>query len=403
MENINLIYKNKKQNKKKRKLQTLYTIAAFLFVGVFLVSYTLLSASANGNSVKKTLEQKVIQSVRSVNDVWKPNVKMFEDRFVSILVIGVDVREPIFEDGQITSIDGYEDINTDSVIQVVYDTEKNNVFLFSLPRDLGIEYEDDCLLEYNNFHERRSINHIYKFGNMGDCSGGGIEMLKKYVAKITGFPVQYHAMVTFESFIQVIELIGDSNDNGPKGLNINIPEAVYSYYPNEITGDLEYVYFAPGEQFLTAHDLLVYARVRINSSDFERARRQQIVMDAAKEKIFQMDGITNPGTIMAMINSLGEDVIHSDFGMDEIRTGVEMLDAMKHSRVYKVVLDYNLNGENELLTIPSYSYPGTHNVARYYLIPVVWTDEEYENDKYLEVKNYLRSVVENPYIYREVK
>lgn len=403
MKNINFKYKNKKRNFFAGRKKLLYLLATFLFIATFIVSYTVLSANNQGKTIKQTLEQKVIQSVKSVNDVWRPNVKMYEDRFVSILLIGVDVRDPIVVDGQITSTEGYEDINTDSIIQIVYDTEKNNVFLFSLPRDLGIEYEDDCLIEYNDFHLRRSINHIYKFGNMGDCPGGGIEMLKKYVAKITGFPIEYHAMVTFESFVNVMDIIGDSENNGPKGLTINIPEAVYSYYPNEVTGDLDYVYFAPGEQFLTAHDLLVYSRVRMNSNDFERARRQQIVIDAAKDKLFQIEGITNPSTITAMINALGDDVIYSEFGMDEIRTGIEMFDAVKQSRIYKIVLDYNLGGQNELLTLPSYSNPGTHTESRYYLIPVVWGEKEYEDDKYLEVKNYLRNVVENPYIYREVK
>lgn len=397
---------SKPQPKKRFGKLSYLVLLILLFLGTFLVSYSFLEAKKDGVTIRQNVEQKVINSVKTVNQVWKPNIKTFEDRYVSVLIVAIDARHPVIENGSIRdSKTGYDEINTDTIIQVIYDMEKKNTFFISIPRDLGVEYsnEDPCLKDLEDYHERRSINHIYKLAEMGECDEGGIGMLGKYVEKVTGFPVNYHAIITMESFADVIEAVGEENEKGIKGLMIDIPEPVYSYYPNDKLGYNEYVYFKEGSQFLSTEDLLKYARVRSGSSDFERVRRQQIVMDALKERLSSVDTYKNPTKVVDLLDALKGSVVHSEFGVDEIRSSVEMYDSIKASKVYRIVLDNKLNGLNKLMTIPSYSNTGIHNVPRYYLIPISWNDPDYKQDKYKDVKEYIREYTHNPENLKEVE
>lgn len=397
--------KNTKANNKKKPIKPSF-LGRPLF-GVFLLMLFMISFSSSliifesnrkGISTNQVLQQKVINSVKSVNEVWKPNIKTFEDRYVTFLLVGIDARDPIVKNGVI--IDGkteLDELNTDTIMQVIYDMKTKNITLISIPRDIGVEYsaEDECIKQYEFKHERRSINHIYKFALMGECEEGPMNMLSKYVEKITGFEVNYNAVVTLSSFIQIVEIIGDENDEGEKGLWIEIPEAVYSYYPNEY-GYHDYFTVEPGRQFLTSDELLRYSRVRIGSTDFERVRRQQVVIDALKERLTKVDTYKSPNKVVEIIDSLNSTVTHSEIGFDEIRTVAQMYDSFETSKVNKLVLDYRLGGQNKLLTIPSYTSPGIHNVANYYLIPVSWSKTKSGEDKYVDVKEYIRDQVENP-------
>jgi len=399
-EDLNVSKSKKKSGRKYTLFTTLFYILIFIFS--FYLASVYFDATSKGESFTQTIKNQFIAGVEIFNDVLKPNIKMSEERFISFLIMGVDTRFPEIEDGQIKGREGFEDVNTDTLMQIVYDYGNNNLFLISMPRDLGIEYTDECVAQFDTFHPRKSINHIYKFGNMGDCEGGGIEMLKKYVYKITGFPVHYYAMINLESFLEIIEVIGDEHE-GEKGLWIDIPEIVSSYYPNEYWG-YDYVFIDKGFQFLNSKDLLIYSRVRAGSNDFERVRRQHQVIEAVEQKLLDVEQYKDPLVALDLINELSSEVLFSPVGFDEVRTAVELLDKIKNAEVYKLVLDNDFGGEqNELLMTPFYGVNGVHHVNGYYLIPSVWENPEYTDDKFKEVKNQIRKIIESPASFKELR
>jgi LCP family protein required for cell wall assembly len=401
MKQINYSYKKPKKRKATKifKKGFLGLLLFCLFTGIFSLTYAFANSSKNGISFQDTVQNTVVGGVEIVNEVWEPSVPKFQDRFLSVLIVGVDAHFPYIEDGIYKDEKQGMNLNTDTMMQVVYDFETNRIFMVSIPRDSGLEYEDECLQPYENFHVRRSVNHIYKFGNMGECPGGGIEMLKEYLPKITGIPIHYHVIVNLESYVDIVDVLGETNEKGEKGLWIDVPERLVSYYPNA-RYSYDFVEFNAGNQFLTSFELLQYSRVRQNSNDFERARRQQLVMETLKEKVMNSDNLKNANTILQLMNSFEGKVIHNEIGLDEIRLALDKSNEVKDAEVYHIVLDDQFGGLNKYLTRPTYS-SGKHTNYRYYLIPIDWDQPGYEDDWYKDVKTHLMELINNPELIEE--
>jgi len=104
---------------------------------------------------------------------------------------------------------------------------------------------------------------------------------------------------------------------------------------------------------------LKYARSRETTSDFDRAKRQQQVLVALKEKLLTTSTLTNPKKIAEIIQITG-DHIKTDFKTNEIQRLVEIGKTIDSSKIVNRVLDNSANG---LLIAGSYPQAG------YTLIP----------------------------------
>jgi hypothetical protein len=87
---------------------------------------------------------------------------------------------------------------------------------------------------------------------------------------------------------------------------VDVPEELYDpYYPDNNYG-YEELYVPAGVQKMDGALALKYARSRETTSDFDRARRQQLLLAAVREKALSLELLTNPGKISAILNILGE-------------------------------------------------------------------------------------------------
>lgn len=150
---------------------------------------------------------------------------------------------------------GEHDLLTDTIILMSINPGKKTITLINIPRDLYIN--------------GRKINSIY--------SSYGIERTLEEIVRITGIYAEKHVIVNFESFVKMIDLIG--------GIDINVSEDIYDpYFPNEANGHTVYEITA-GNHHLSGKEALMYARSRKSTSDFDRAKRQQLVIEAIINKI----------------------------------------------------------------------------------------------------------------------
>ncbi|MCC6957872.1 MAG: LCP family protein, partial [Anaerolineales bacterium] len=120
------------------------------------------------------------------------------------------------------------------------------------------------------------INTAYYLGDAYKLPGGGPALAVKTVESFLGIPINYYAQVDFSAFVRFIDEIG--------GVKIDVPY--------EITIDLLGKGFQtkkklkPGVQTLPGEWALAYARNRYTEGgDFDRARRQQQVIMAIRDKI----------------------------------------------------------------------------------------------------------------------
>ncbi len=126
---------------------------------------------------------------------------------------------------------------------------------------------------------RNRMNVCYNLGWKwtGENSRGGMEMLALCVEQNFDIPVHHTVEVSFESFEEIIDLMG--------GVMIDLTEAEAKY----MTEEIGYVgSFEPGYQKLWGYEALAYARIREIDGDFQRTSRQRTVINSLIEKCKSM-------------------------------------------------------------------------------------------------------------------
>lgn len=180
--------------------------------------------------------------------MWQGN-----DR-VTVLLLGADSRAG-------------EDIlqpRTDTIMLLQLNPETGQASILSIPRDLYVEVPNYGL---------QRINTAYVFG------GGPLAI--QTVEYNLGVRVDYYALVRFQVVIDLIDEIGGVTVDVPYTINDpTFPDLAYGYDP---------LYIEAGTQTFNGYDALRYARTRHGDSDYERARRQQQVILAAKDKVTSLD------------------------------------------------------------------------------------------------------------------
>jgi LCP family protein required for cell wall assembly len=179
---------------------------------------------------------------------------------------------------------------TDTMILASIEPQQKLVTLFSVPRDF-----------YFTTSVGNKINAAYAEGlkDGKDPLGGG-EDAESAVSKISGQSIPYFAAIDFSGAVEAVNEVG--------GLDINVPDTFTDYsFPNDATnGYLPPLTFTAGEQHMDGTRALEFARSRhaagSEGSDFARSRRQQLVLEAFKNKL-QTSG-SNPITIVSLVNTL---------------------------------------------------------------------------------------------------
>lgn len=366
------------------KFFLVFSFFSFLLLNVWLISQYTREQRDPIQAFASVIET----SVKVVDTVWKPELPS-TNGYTGILVMGIDTRNLSFSGEEFTG----DSRNIDTIIQVVYDHNNNNVFMISVPRDTGVTVTEECARQNPG---KRSIHFLYDLGERGNCPGGGVGLMKKYVADITGFENQYYSIISLEAFVDIIDAIGETNEKGQKGLYMDIPQNTYELYPKE-KGGYESVFFPAGHQFLTSERLLKYARARQYSSDFDRARRQQEVIKAVKDKVLSSDTLLDPVKLLELFNSFKRNALFSEVGLNDIKAGLSIVSKVEQEKIYDIVMDDTLGGKNQLLSRPYYS-GGVHSRSGYYLTPVDYKvlDDDFEN-----VRNYVQAIVRYPHVYNE--
>jgi len=136
------------------------------------------------------------------------------------------------------------------------------VALLSIPRDL--------YLEIPGYGQNR-INTAHFWGE-NEAEGQGPVLAMETVRQNFGVPVQHYVRLDFNGFRAIVDAIG--------GVDVNVEEPVVDYaYPTDDYGVIT-IEIPAGEQRMDGETALRYARSRHGSSDFERAQRQQQIMQA---------------------------------------------------------------------------------------------------------------------------
>lgn len=195
---------------------------------------------------------------------------------------------------------------TDTIILMSVDTKNKKVALLSLPRDL--------LVKVPGGGNMSKINSVYQIGlsENSEFSEPGIDLIKKTVSEITNLPIHYYVVLNFDGFERIVDAIGGVNIINERDiLDTRYPGPNYSYETFELK---------KGFHHLDGKTALKYVRLRHGDpeGDFGRAKRQQQVMQAIKNRIFSASTWLNVFALNDLFRALGEniktDIPPNDFG-----------------------------------------------------------------------------------------
>lgn len=264
---------------------------------------------------------------------------------------------------------------TDSLMVVSLNTKDKKMATFSLPRDLYVPIKG---------HGSARINEAYKNGyedymaksckkkNKADCkndaSVAGSQLTAETMSNILGIPIQYYVLADFEGFRKLVNKIG--------GIDINVEKALYDpSYPAEDMLHFDPFKISAGQQHMDGNIALKYARCRKGNcgDDFGRAKRQQEIILAIKDKASSSGVLTNPKKILDIVNIIGNHV-RTSLSPNDIKT---LADRVKEDSQNGIISGVISDATGGLLVSDSSS--GT-----YYLKP--------KSGNFDNIKNYAKNI-----------
>lgn len=236
--------------------------------------------------------------------------------------------------------EGHDGANlTDTIIVAGLDYENKVVPMLSIPRDLYIMSDE---------YGRQRINSVYYSFLSQYGKKEGIHALKKLVGEITGREIQYYALVNFQGFKDIVDSLG--------GIDVMVEEAIYDpKYPKGETIYYETFKIDAGLQHLDGETALKYARSRSTTGDYNRAKRQQTLLYAIRDRAFSMDILTDAGKIKSLYDSVAES-IDTNLSLAEILELAKLSKEFNKEDIFPAVLNDDPTSCGGLLYTPAREY-----------------------------------------------
>jgi LCP family protein required for cell wall assembly len=175
---------------------------------------------------------------------------------------------------------------------IVANKKTKQVSMLSIPRDLWV---------YIPTYGWSRINVAHKIGHRTGYPGGGPGLLMKTIEVNFGIPLEHWARVDFEGFRQVVDKLG--------GVDMTVTCPVNLLYLAPQSDEQEEMLLEPGIYHMDGATALRYVRTRRNTSDFDRARRQQQFLKAMWNQTKSLDIIPKiPGLWSALRGSFETDL-----------------------------------------------------------------------------------------------
>jgi len=256
-----------------------------------------------------------------------------EDNPAAVLPLGEKAFTPTPDNDRLNilllGLRGEDDPNggalTDSIMIFSFKKSTGQTALISIPRDLYVEIPG-----MNGKKEK--INFAYAHGYDKNGVAGGLYLSKIAVSRVSGLFINQAIVVNHEAFREIVDILGGID------VYLEAPFQEKSQFAKEILIDLP-----AGKNHLDGATALYFVRSRFSTSDFDRARRQQKVLLAIKDKALSLGFLTNPGKIFQVLESLGRNV-KTDISFSDISSFITIAQKIDTNKVIHKVFDTTPDG-----------------------------------------------------------
>jgi LCP family protein required for cell wall assembly len=242
---------------------------------------------------------------------------------------------------------------TDSVMVVSIKPASRQAVMVSIPRDLWVKIP---ALPRNGFVYGK-LNSAYAIGtdhtaypnvsSQWRTSTGGGDLAAATVEQITGQHIDYWVGVDFKAFRDVVNALG--------GVRVNVPTVLDDpYYPRGETTGMMHIHFNAGWQQLNGEQALEYARSRETTSDFDRSKRQQLIMLAVRQKALSLNAVPR---LFDLLGAL-QDNVRTNLKPAEMRQLADLASQLKEKDIRHIGVDTSnllrntVSGDGQYILVP---------------------------------------------------
>lgn len=236
---------------------------------------------------------------------------------------------------------------TDTIILVSIKKSISQVAMISIPRDIYLEMPREAGQPKSQAIKEK-INFAYALGEEKKI-GGGLVYSQAVVSRLTGLYIDYTISADFLAFKEIVDIL-DGID-----IYLDKPFSETTQFAKEILLELP-----AGRNHLDGETALYFVRSRYSTSDFDRARRQQQVLLAIKDKALSLGILLNPVKIFELLDVLGRH-IKTNMAVVDFNSLISLAQELNSGNIIKKVFD---TSEQGLL------YMSTSEKGAYILLPV---------------------------------
>lgn len=369
MENERIFSRNPKadlagnKNKKRWRKPLFITIGVIVLLGIIFASKTGFILSKISTKGAGGLFSSLVHVIPGVSNELKGEK---EDR-VNVLLMGMRGAD-----------DPAGGTLADTIMVASIAPKANKIALMSIPRDLYVQDPGR--------DSKSKINAVHAYGEQGG-KGQGIADMEKVVGEVTGLTINYGIRIDFKGFKDLVDSLGgvqihlDNNFSEPlqflgatgrcDGVNFTVPTGqtetkkiksknklgvvdhvttrnypiCATSTPSECGGNFK---LDAGDLTLTGDQALCFSRSRDTTSDFERAKRQQIIIQKIEEKATSLGTLSDFNKVNGMMNALGNNV-KTDMQAWEMKRLYDLYKGMQNPQKTQRVLE---DSEEGLLYAP---------------------------------------------------
>lgn len=218
---------------------------------------------------------------------------------------------------------------TDTMIIASIKPSTKEIALISIPRDLGVSIPGYGI---------QKINHANSYGE-SEKRDWGAAKATEVVSKNFNIDIPYYIRLDFKAFEEIIDELD--------GVTVTVDKTFTDSEFPAPKNEFQTVSFKAGEQTMDGQTALTFARSRHGNngegSDFARARRQQKILAALKEKITDIDVLLNPIKVTRILSDL-ENHLTTNMEFDELVSLAKLGKNIDTNSTKSLVLDTSVNG-----------------------------------------------------------
>lgn len=277
--------KYKKKGSKRKKL-----VVGIIFLIVVFYSFNVIAVKLSENDSGFFRNISLITQIKHLAESSSKELIGENDDRINILLLGVGGGG--HQGGTLA----------DTIILVGLKLSTGQVSMVSFPRDLSVPIEG---------RGRGKINSVNAYAEVKEKNSGGLATAQT-LEGLLDISIPYYARVDFQAFEDLVDEFG--------GIKVYVDYPLDDYsYPvngNEDNEDwdsrFEHLHIEKGWNEMDGSLALKYVRSRhssgIQGSDFARAKRQQKVIEAVKDKFRDSSFIFKPSLVTGILQNLNENI-----------------------------------------------------------------------------------------------